>query len=747
VSDDGMSSSPLKPLRGALYARVSSQQQAEANTIASQVAALRARIGSDGLTLDEELCFLDAGYSGGTLFRPALERLRDQAAAGVFDRLYVHSPDRLARAYPYQFLLVEELQRHGVEIVFLNRDIGKSPEDNLLLQMQGMMAEYERAKILERSRRGKRHAAQAGVVNVLGQAPFGYRYISKYEGNGQARYEIDEARAEIVRKIFTWVAVERCSIGAVCRRLQQQNIHSPRGKDYWDRSTVWGILNNSAYRGEAQFGKTRVGPLRPRLRAQRGRPLQPRDAHSTYDTPLSDRVAISVPALVDEALFASVAEQLAENRRRQREGQRGARYLLQGLLVCEQCGYAYYGKPLSRSARKGKPRHYAYYRCVGTDAYRFGGQAVCHNPQYRTDTLDKAVWDDARALLAEPERVRLEYERRLRDKRKKSNRPTEQVEKLLAKVRRGISRLIDAYQDGYLDKTEFEPRIQGLKERLAQLEAEAEATAKEDEEQANLRAMIEHVELFAERIRGGLEEANWQTRRDILRALIKQVEVGVEGIRIVYKVPAGPFEGGPDRGRSQDCGRRDQSAAGEHLPQPAGPPDGRSWLRHDPLCRRLRGAVSNARGSGPSLDTGAAMGGGQRPDAASDQDEDRGRTDRGVCLLRLRVSRPASTAASEEPGQGQRLDSGDDAPHQRAQPGMDHQAAQRHAAGMVWVLPPLHLDRLHDFGRLASRPSAEHPSQARGSHRPGSRDGPSALAQRVLRESGAIQSARSPATP
>jgi site-specific DNA recombinase len=174
----------LKPLRAALYAGVSSQQQADANTIASQIAAVRARIRSDGCTLEEELCFLDEGSSGSTLFRPALERLRDQAAAGVFDRLYVHSPDRLARAYPYRFLLVEELQRHGVELVFLNRDIGKSPEDNLLLQMQGMMVEYERAKILEHSRRGKRHAAQAGAVNVLGQAPFGYRYLSKYECNG-----------------------------------------------------------------------------------------------------------------------------------------------------------------------------------------------------------------------------------------------------------------------------------------------------------------------------------------------------------------------------------------------------------------------------------------------------------------------------------------------------------------------------------------------------------------------------------
>ena len=139
--------------------------------------------------------------------RPALERLRDQSAAGAFDRMYVYSPDRLSRSYPYQVLLVEELQSHGVDIVFLNDDIGRSPEENLLLQVQGMMSEYERAKILERSRRGKRHAAKAGIVNVLGGAPYGYRYIGKYEGGGQARYEVIEAQAEVVRQIFSWVAL------------------------------------------------------------------------------------------------------------------------------------------------------------------------------------------------------------------------------------------------------------------------------------------------------------------------------------------------------------------------------------------------------------------------------------------------------------------------------------------------------------------------------------------------------------
>jgi site-specific DNA recombinase len=552
--------------RVALYARVSSQQQADAHTIASQVEALKSRIRSDGFRLEEELCFLDEGYSGSTLFRPALERLRDQAAACSFDRLYVHSPDRLARAYAYQVLLVEELQRHGIEIVFLNRDIGQSPEDNLLLQMQGMMAEYERAKIMERSRRGKRHGAQAGFLSVLSAAPYGYRYLGKYERGGQARYEIDEAQAEVVRQIFAWVGLERCSIGEVSRRLHQRGIPSPRGKAHWDRTTVWGLLKNTTYIGKAQFGKTRVGPMRPRLRAQRGRTLQPRQAHSTYDTPAEERVTIAVPAIVDEALFAAVAEQLTENRRRQRQQKRGAKYLLQGLLVCGQCGYAYYGKPLSRTARKGRPREYAYYRCVGTDAYRFGGKCVCRNKQCRTDLLDRAVWEDVCALLAEPQRVRAEYERRLRGQRKKSGRPTEQLAKMIGKLRSGMARLIDAYQEGHLEKTDFESRIVGLKERLQKLETEEEAAGKAEWERSNLQVMIEHVEMFAERVQAGLEDADWQTRREIMRALIKHVEVGEDGVRIVYKVQPCPFEAGPEGGRSQHCWRGGLTLVVERVP-------------------------------------------------------------------------------------------------------------------------------------------------------------------------------------
>jgi site-specific DNA recombinase len=125
------------------------------------------------------------------------------------------APLRLARNYAHQVLLLEEFLRAGVEVVFLNREVGQTPEDQLVLQVQGMIAEYERAKILERSRRGKRHAAQVGNVSVLSCAPYGYRYISKGESGGEARFEIVLEEARVVRQIFEWVGRDRCSIGEV----------------------------------------------------------------------------------------------------------------------------------------------------------------------------------------------------------------------------------------------------------------------------------------------------------------------------------------------------------------------------------------------------------------------------------------------------------------------------------------------------------------------------------------------------
>jgi site-specific DNA recombinase len=540
----------------AIYARVSSEQQAEAATIASQVAALEERVARDGLALEPSMRFLDEGYSGATLIRPALERLRDMAATGAIDRLYVHNPDRLARKYAYQVLLLDEFSRCGAEVVFLNHRLGQTPEEDLLLQVQGMVAEYERAKILERSRRGKLHAARQGSVNVLSGAPYGYRYINSRDGDGEARYEIALEEARVIRRMFEWVGRDGLSIGEVCRRLKQQDIPSPKGKSSWDRTTVWSQLKNSAYRGAAIFGKTQIGPKRPCLRGQRGRAEQPRRAYSVYDVPPDQGIRIAVPALVSEELFAAVEERLQENRKRNRQSRRGAKYLLQGLVVCARCAYAFYGKPVSLKSAKGKRRNYAYYRCIGTDAYRFGGERICHNKQVRTDLLEEVVWRDVCSLLENPERIEREYQRRLkRDAR--GSQIDEHLPSRIQKIKCGIARLVDAYEEGLLEKSEFEPRLRRSRDRLTKLEAEAKKQAASAAQRTELRLVIGHLQEFADRIKSGLHDADWLARREILRALVKRVEVDETRVRVIYRVDPLPFDQGPARGRLQDCWRRD----------------------------------------------------------------------------------------------------------------------------------------------------------------------------------------------
>ena len=553
----------------AIYARVSSKQPAEGSAIGSQLAALRERVVEDGCHLYEELVFVDEGYSGAHLVRPALEQLRDIAVLQGIDRLYVHSPDRLARKYAYQVLLMDEFQRAGVEVIFLNRELSQTPEDELLLQVQGIVAEYERAKILERNRRGKRHAAQTGQVSVLSGAPYGYHYVRKDAGDGQARYELIPEEAHVVRQIFHWIGVERVSIGEVCRRLQQADVPTRTGKASWDRSVVWGMLKNPAYVGTAAFGKTRRGPMRPRLRAQRGCPQQPRRPVSINAVPSEEWLLIPVPAIVDEAVFEAVQVQLQENRQRARQRKRGARYLLQGLLVCAQCQYAYYGKPVSNKAAKGKRRNYAYYRCIGTDAYRFGGERVCDNMQVRTDFLDQRVWQEVRTLLEEPQRLEQEYQRRLQTP-DRDNQNLVAIQTQIVKVRKGIARLIDSYTAGFVEKQEFEPRISRLRRRLRALETQVQEIADEQTRQTELRLVIAGLENFAATVRDNLDETDWLTKRELIRTLVKHVEIGKDDVQVVFRVAPIPFDSGPDGASLQHCRWRGLTRTFEYGPGRSG---------------------------------------------------------------------------------------------------------------------------------------------------------------------------------
>jgi site-specific DNA recombinase len=360
----------------------------------------------------------------------------------------------------------------------------------------------------------------------------------------------------VVRQVFRWVGQDRCTIGEVRRRLEAVPEHTRTGKTTWDRATIGGMLNNPAYKGEAAFGKTVVEPLRPRLRAQRGRSLQPKRAYSHQDVPAEQWMSIPVPALVDAALFEAVAEQLQENRQRARVPQRGARYLLQGLIVCRCCGYAYYGKAISPSARKGHPRAYAYYRCIGSDAYRFGGVRICSNKQLRTDLVDEAVWEEVCRLLEHPERLEQEYQRRFLQEN--SGSELSGLEGQIARLRQGIVRLIDSYADGIIEKGEFEPRIARMRERLKQMEQQAQNLKDQASLQRELRLILGRLQDFVSKIQEGLHTADWSARREIIRALVKRVEIDQEQVYVIFRVnpltPSSPAE--KNTQSLQHCGAR-----------------------------------------------------------------------------------------------------------------------------------------------------------------------------------------------
>ena len=469
--------------RAAFYARVSSEAQARDNTIASQLAALRERIAADGATMDPDHGFVDDGHSGASLVRPALERLRDAVAAGAVDRVYVLAPDRLARRHAHQALLVEEFRRAGVEVAFLNRPIGAGPEDDLLLQIQGVIAEYERAQILERGRRGRRHAAQSGSVSALAGAPYGYRYVTRDRGGGVARVEVVPEEARVVRLVFAWIGLDRLSLREVGRRLQRAGCRTRSGTARWWASTLHGMIENPADTGTAMYGRFHAVEPKPRLRPVRHHPSRSSRPTTRVPVPCEDWVPVPVPAIVDPAVAAAARAQLEENRRRKREQLRGPGWLLQGLVVCRRCGYAYYGKATPGLSERHRPGAFGYgaYRCIGSDGHRFDGAAVCANRPVRRDRLERAVWTEVAAVLKEPGRVADEYRRRLGELAAGAGGRVDAdvggVERRLGALRRGIGRLIDGYAEGVIERAEFEPRIADLRARVAQLEEHREALA------------------------------------------------------------------------------------------------------------------------------------------------------------------------------------------------------------------------------------------------------------------------------
>jgi site-specific DNA recombinase len=516
----------------AIYSRVSSDRQKENHTIASQVTALIEYAGSHGYIVPSEWQFQDEGYSGATLLRPGLEALRDLAAGGQLDGVLIYSPDRLSRKYAYQVLLVEELTRCGVEVIFLKAPSAETPEDQLLVQFQGMIAEYERAQIAERSRRGKRHRAQQGLVNVLSGAPYGYRYVKKSE-NSAAYYKAIESEAKVVQMVYDCYTRQNQSINAIARMLNERQIPTRTGVTRWERSTVWGMLRNPAYRGRACFGKTEI---RPRQRITR--PLRQRNGFTNRNSanqerPRQEWIEIAVPALISDEVFSLAQEQLEKNKRfSQRRTIEPT--LLQGMLVCERCGYALY-----RCSTRTSRRKIYYYRCLGSDAYRHLRGALCDRRPIRQDYLDAAVWKEIMRLLEDPSLIQMELNRRLKAAKNTDplRRRVDNLQRERLRLANRTERLITAYQEDLLNLNELRRRIPELRKQQQAVESELESIETTITNQSKYLRLLDGLSDFRERLRERVDTLDVTERQKILRLLTKEILVGRDTITIRHSIP------------------------------------------------------------------------------------------------------------------------------------------------------------------------------------------------------------------
>jgi site-specific DNA recombinase len=615
----------------ALYARVSSKRQAKDQTIRSQTAALRAHAAQNRLEVPEDWVFEDEGHSGATLVRPALEALRDLAAQGCLDVVLCYSPDRLARKFAYQALLIEELTRCGTRVEFVKGPRGDSPEDQLLIQFQGMFAEYEKAQLMERYRRGKAYRARSGSVNVLGGAPFGYRYVRKTPEAG-AGYEIIEHEAALVAEIFRRYADDGATIAALAHWLTSTGVATRTGKHRWDRSVIWGMLRNPAYAGRAVFGKTQVIHEQPglnRIARLQGR-TTPR-AVKTVDRPRGEWTEIAVPAIVDQDTFARVAQRLADNKRFASRNSK-VPSLLQGLAACAACGYGYYrGHTTTTAGNK-----IYYYRCIGSDNYRYEHGRICDSKPVRADYLDQVVWNHITALLADPALIRAEIDRRLEQARTSDpvTRQRKQLQLALAKATTSVTAMIEAYSEQLITIDELRARMPHLRAREQNLRTQIDALDSQAADRDAYLKLADDLDSFLAQLRGKAAIATVPDRQRVLRLLVKDVLIGPEKITIRHRIPvrepAGRGGGHHDstdtegdmRHGYQLCWGRDQSRPLQRLPAPIGSGVGGQRRGPGALCRRRDRHVLVPQPGRAGAGAPDGLAGRSRPGAESGQDPD-----------------------------------------------------------------------------------------------------------------------------
>lgn len=441
----------------AIYARVSTEKQEKQETIQSQLGALRNYVVDQKYALTKE--YIDEGYSGELLARPALDNLRDDAKNGLFEAVLVHSPDRLSRKFIYLGLVEEEFKKYKVRIIFLNRPDSKdTPEENLLTGIQGLISEFEKAKILERTRRGRLHKIKNGII-VGSIPPFGYRYIKNdRDSNTPGHYVIEEAETTIVRLIFDLFVNKKLSIRSIAKELTKQNIPPRQGK-HWRTSSLHRIIRNETYTGVTYYNKNFSVETEKHRNNQKyrrtkntGRKLRPKD--QWIPIPLPNSLIV-----IDQKTFLLAQQQLKRNsvlspRNAKRE------YLLKGLVKCAHCGSPFHGTPCH-----GK----YYYRC-GNRSRTFPLARECkQSSMVKADDLENAVWNTFCEAISNPKLILDQIERFQSESTDKNNNLQFDLDALDSKmtyIQKEENRLLDAYRENIIDMDQLKSQMPKIKEKM-----------------------------------------------------------------------------------------------------------------------------------------------------------------------------------------------------------------------------------------------------------------------------------------
>jgi site-specific DNA recombinase len=558
-------------MRVAIYARVSTTRQAQAQTIEQQLDRLRAAVAEHGWRLEEEHVYRDDGYSGAGLSRPGLDRLRDQAALAELDLVLVTAPDRLARNYVHQVLLIDELGRHGCQVEFLDRPMSHDPHDQLLLQIRGAVAEYERTLIAERMRRGRQAKLRAGTLLPWTTPPFGYR-LDPERPRDVAGVRVEPSEAVLVAQLFDWYLEPQATVYQLAKRLTDLGVATPTGKPRWNAASVRGILRNPAYTGRALTNRTRVAPARRRKSALL--PVGPGESHAPR--PAEDWIAVPVPAILSEETFARVQAKLDTN---QQTAARNTRHehLLRALVSCGRCR-------LSCTVRRTQAG-YRYYLCRGrTDALRAAQGQRCTARYTPAEQLDELVWADLCALLCDPAQVARALERARGGAWLPQELQARQatIGQALGQLERQQQRLLDAYLAEVVGLAELKHKRQELDRRRATLAAQQRQLDAVAEQRLELRTVADGIEAFCQTVRSGLATATFAQRRLLVELLIDRVVVTDGKVEIRYVLPTSPdgphppfcqlrkdhldpptLPGDPDQGGQGDRARRPAVVEGQ----------------------------------------------------------------------------------------------------------------------------------------------------------------------------------------